>query len=558
MGKIRIREYDLRDLKEKFEKREFAIPEVQRQYVWNKARICNLMDSIFHNYPIGMSLIWVAPYSKALDIRPNNKTIIPPFNPKAAKKTELIIDGQQRLSSLYGVLFGLEPRPDANSDINFKELFFDCDKGAVRRFIINKRLTDDTVGYIRLYDLLNTRPSVLKSRLKLTKWEAKQAYLCYKAFHSYKFFILEFEGLNEQKVEDIFIRINSAGMTVSRADTIFSKLKNVKLRDLMINTKRGLRHGFDSISVDALQNTLGLAYGATQVGQKGINAVLKKIDKNKKGNKEFSRAWKRLQFGYQEAVDFLVNNLYVGKLEFLPSQNIYSILAYFFFLNQSRAKPNQTREIKKWFWHTACGDRYSGAAFNRNVPDDIKFFRRLAAGNNARYSIDERINPTDFLKTSYKGSRGSSSTNAYFVMLRKNRPKYLMSGDEIILDDPTAISNRKDRHHIYPYALLKRNNVKKQWINSIGNICYLESDENQSFGDNHPRKYLIEYKRYKHFSKVMKSHLIPHRPDSPIWERNVRKGYLSFLNQRGKMLVAAIERLAGSKIFDKFDRIRRI
>lgn len=558
MGKIRIVDYDLKDLKEKFENREFAIPEVQRQYVWKKSRICNLMDSIFHNYPIGISLIWVAPYSKALDIRPNNKTIIPPFNHKAAIKTELIIDGQQRLSSLYGILFGLVQRPDANSDINFHELFFNCDKRAVRRFIFNKRLTDDTPGYIQLTNLLNTPPSVLKKRLKLKKWEAKQASLCYKAFHSYKFFILEFAGLDEQKVEDIFIRINSAGMTVSRADTIFSKLKNVKLRDLMINTQRGLRHGFDSISIDPLQNTLGLAYGATQVGQKGINVVLKKIDKNKKGNKEFSRTWKRLQFGYQEAVDFLVTNLHVGKLEFLPSQNIYSILAYFFFLNQSRAKPNQIREIKKWFWHTACGDRYSGAAFNRNVPDDIRFFRRLANGNNARYTIDERINPLDFLKTSYKSSRGSSSTNAYFIMLRKNKPKYLISGDEIILDDPTAVSNRKDKHHIYPYALLKRNNVKMKWINSIGNICYLESDENQSFSDNHPRKYLIEYMPNKHFSKVMKSHLIPHKPNSPIWETNVRKGYLAFLNQRGKMIVASIEKLAGSKLFEKFDGIRRI
>lgn len=556
MGKIRVEDYSLRQLKDKFENREFAIPEMQRQYVWTKQRICNLMDSIFRNYPIGISLIWVAPYSKALDIRPNNKTIIPPFNHKAATKTELIIDGQQRLSSLYGVLNGVEQKADANSDINFKNLYFACDKAETKRFLFSKRNMDDTEGYVRLTQLLNTPPSVLKTRLRLRKWEALQAELCYKIFHNYRFYILAFEGLSEDKVKEIFIRINSAGMTVSRADTIFTKFTSVKLRDHMLSTRRGLRHGFASISVDALQNALGLAYGAMQVGNKGFNSILNKVEKNKKGNKEFEKIWKRLQFGYEEAVDFLVSNLNVEKLELLPSQNIYSILAYFFYLNRRRAKPGQIKEIKKWFWHTACGDRYSGAAFNRNIPDDIKFFKRLAHGKNARYQVSDRISAIDFLKTKYNNAR-SSSTNAYYILLRNKRPKYLINGNEIV-DNPTAVSNRKDRHHIYPYALLKRNNVKIKWINSITNICYLESDENQSISDTHPRKYLTEYHRKKHFGKVMKSHLIPYKTSSPIWERNVRKGFLAFANQRGKMIVAEIEKLAGAKIFDKFESIKRI
>lgn len=557
MSKINIEDYSLRELKGKFENRDFAIPEIQRQYVWNNPRICNLMDSIFHNYPIGIGLVWIAPYSKALHIRPNNKTIIPPFN-KKAHKSDLIIDGQQRLSTLYGILFNVEPKPEANSHINFKELFFDCDRKAEKRFVFSRRLTDDSKGYIRLTTLLNTAPSVLRNRQKLTKWEAKQAEICYTAFHSYKFYVLEFEGLDYDDVREIFIRINSAGMTVSRADTLFARATNVDLRDHMLDTKRGLKHGFDSISVDALQNSLGLAYGATQIGNKGFNAFLKKIEKNKKGNKEFEKRWKQLQFGYEEAVDFLVTNLNVKKFKLLPSQNIYSILSYFFFLNQSRAKPNQIREIKKWFWHTACGDRYSGSGFNRNIPEDIRFFRRLANGNNARYTISEKISPIDFLKTNYRNSRVASSTNAYFILLRNKKPKYLLNGYEMILDDASALSNRKDRHHIFPFALLRRKQINIKWINSIANICYLESDENQSISDNHPRIYLADFKKKKHFGKVMKSHLIPYASSSPVWGENVRKGFLQFVNLRGKMIIAEIRKLAGVNIFEKFDSVKRI
>ena len=358
-------------------------------------------------------------------------------------------------------------------------------------------------------------------------------------------------------MREIFIRINLAGMTVSRADTLFAKASNVELRDHMLNTKRGLKYGYGNITIDALQNTLGLAYGAKKIGYAGFNAFLKKIDANKQNIKDFEKIWKKLHYGYMEAVDFLVNIMKVKQLELLPSQNIYSILSYFFFLNQSRAKPNQIREIKKWFWHTACGDRYSGSAFNRNIPADIKFFQRLAKSNAAKYLIGEKILPIDFLKSNYKNV-GASATKAYFIMLRSKKPKYLLNGYEMLLDNTSAISNRKDRHHIFPFAFLKRRNVNLKWINSIVNICYLESDENQSISDKDPKDYLEEYKRLKHFSAVMKSHLIPYDKRSPVWERDIKKSFVDFINKRGILIVTEIERLAAAKIFDKLDTIKRI
>ena len=556
MSNIRIQDYTLRQLMAKFQEREFAIPEIQRQFVWQKPRICKLMDSIFRNYPIGISLIWVAPYSQAINIRPNNKTIIPPFN-KRARTSDLIIDGQQRLSTVYGILFGVDSKPEANSYINFNDLFFNCDKSSANRFLFSKRLTDDTEGYIRLTTLLNTTPSVLARRLRLRKWAEKEARKCYNAFHSYRFYLLTFDDLGYEDVKEIFIRINSGGMTVSRADTLFTKASNVDLRAHMLDTRRGLKYGFDNISVDALQNTLGLAYGATQIGNVGFNAFLRRIEKNKNASKEFEKIWKKLQFGYEEAVDFLVNTLKVSNLDLLPSQNIYSILAYSFYLNQKRASPSQIREIKKWFWHTACSDRYSGAAFNRNIPLDIKFFRRLSNGNNARYTIVERISTIDFLRSNYRNTR-TSAVNAYFIALRTKRPKYLLNGHEMLLDEASAVSNRKDKHHIFPFALLRRHNVNPRWINSIANICYLESDENQSISDSHPRIYLEDYKRKKHFGRVMRSHLIPYNSSSPVWSHNTRGAFRDFITHRGKLIVSEIEKLCVCRIFEKYDVIKRV
>lgn len=134
---VKVLRYNLRQLQKKFENRDFAIPEIQRQYVWNHPQVLKLMDSIFKNYPIGIGLVWHASFSKAIHIRPNNRTILPPFN-KKAKYAELVIDGQQRLTTLYGVLMGIEDRPDAGSYINFRNIFFNCDKSADKRFVFSK------------------------------------------------------------------------------------------------------------------------------------------------------------------------------------------------------------------------------------------------------------------------------------------------------------------------------------------------------------------------------------------------------------------------------------
>lgn len=552
---ISIKKYNLRQLKRKFENRDFAIPEIQRQYVWKKPQILKLMDSIFKNYPIGIGLVWYAPFSKAIHIRPNNKTIVPPFN-KKAKHAELIIDGQQRLSTLYGIFMGIEERPEAGSNINFKHLFFVCDKKSDKRFVFSKRYDENTKGYIRLFDLLNTPPAILKRRLGFTNWAAKEAYKCFKAFHSYKFLLLMFKGNDFSDIREVFIRINSAGMKVNRADTLFAKATDVDLRDNILDTKRGLKYGYDLISTEAMQSTLGLAYGANRITGRELESVLSKIERNKKDNKEFNRIWKRLQYGYEEAVDFLVNHLKVKQPSLLPYQNIYTLLAFFFYLNQSRAKSSQIKEIKKWFWHTACGERYSGAAFNRNIPEDIKFFRKLVKSVNSKYVVSEKINALDFLKADYR--KASSISKSYFLLLRTKKPSYLLNGLEMMLDNTSSISNRKDRHHIFPSALLRRKQINLKWINSICNICYIESDENQSISDSHPRIYLKEYKRYRHFPRVMKSHLIPVSPLSPVWETNSKQSFLNFINGRGRIVISEIEKQAGAKLFETFDNLKRI
>jgi hypothetical protein len=553
---MKIESFSLRALKKQFDLQVFAVPEIQRQFVWNKRQVLKICDSIYNNYPIGTGLIWEAPYSKAIRIRPNNKTIIPPFN-RRNKKANLVIDGQQRLSTIFGILHGTKPNLNVGSQIDFTELFFNCNLKEANRFVFSSRYDENSKGFIRLTTLLNTAPSQLKIRLKLRNWEANAASKCYKSFHSYKFYLLKFSGLDYNDVKEIFIRINSAGTTVNRADTLFARATNVNLRDHLMNTRRSLKNGFDGISVESMQNTLALVYGANRIDGKAYEHFISRIEADKLQNKDFHKKWRDLEYGYEEATDFLVQYLKVLNPSLLPSQNLFSMLSYFFYLNKRRARPNQIKEIKKWFWFTCCGERYSGAGFNRNVPDDIQFFKRLSKRSSARFPVIDLVDAADFLKTNYKSS-GSTISTAYRLLLRSNKPLYLANGHEMLLDNYSSVSNRKDQHHIFPNNLLRNLKVSSRWSNSIANICYLESDENQSFGDKPPYKYLLPYKKTKHFTRVMKSHFIPCSSESGVWEKALKIAFAKFLAQRGRAILSAIELQAGIKLFNTFDGVRRI
>ena len=78
-----------------------ALPEFQRGYVWNRDQVRGLFDSLYRRHPVGGLLVW-ATESKTADHRGDG--------PLAAGVVKLLLDGQQRMTSLYGVVRGRAPK----------------------------------------------------------------------------------------------------------------------------------------------------------------------------------------------------------------------------------------------------------------------------------------------------------------------------------------------------------------------------------------------------------------------------------------------------------------
>ncbi len=560
MTKIYPQDISFSTLKSNFNDCIYAIPQLQRNYVWDKNRVCLLLDSIYNHYPIGVSLVWRAKSNKIAEIKPNNRTIIPSFNVNR-KYIDFIIDGQQRLTSLYGLIEGIHEAIDFNSNIDFRKVYFSVSRKAEKRFIYFKKYDANRGDYIPVHDIIQNGIMQLKRRFSLNNLKLQEVKRLKSRIQSYRFYFIYVETNSINEIQETFVRINSQGMTVGKADALFARTTNIGLKDLVNNTRRAmLARQYDEMKPEAFIYMLSLSKGEKQVGKRALDNFVRKFKKQKQFKFKFQKEWKKYHKAFLFTVDYLATEFGITSYSLLPSDNIFTILSLFFYLNNGRPNPHQKREIKKWFWHTAIGERYSGSGFNKNIPKDIDFFHKLAKRNNYRYVIDEKINPNEFLKKDYRKTN-FSSVIAYYLFLKSIEPDYLATGEPMMLDNALSLSNRRDRHHIFPRNLLARRKINNKWKHSIANICFLAADENQSVSDDHPKVYLEPYKRKRFFKRVMRKYLIPTYKDSGIWNSNVKQGFKSFLNQRATLILNGIAKEVGVRriqLFDKFDEIRRI
>jgi hypothetical protein len=228
-----------------------------------------------------------------------------------------------------------------------------------------------------------------------------------------------------------------------------------------------------------------------------------------------------------------------------------SMLAYFFFHNRRRGpSAKQAEEIRKWFWATSVGSRYSGRDFNRCVPADLKFFEALAKNPARRFRYDPQVERVDVRKAQY-ASRTAITSAVYCMLLLRGPVNLLDEGlNEIPVQRYSTRANRKDRHHIFPRQPLANEDIPAKLYNSISNVCLLVAEENQMIGSKRPRSYLDDLNRPGFaFKRKMSRHLIPVDEASGVWNANVKRSFRRFLEQRTKLICHALEEQAGIRLF---------
>ncbi len=548
MKQILVKTYSVRKLLGFLLERRFAIPQVQREFVWNGRKACELLDSIYRNMPIGALLIWETDRDNRNLLR-RELHIIPEYD---SKNSEIwfLIDGQQRLSVLYQVqrgdtisnYFGIEVRFDRVSlDLNSR-------KGKAPLFQYRR---PEEGRHVPVVDIL--APNWRRRLRNLPKSKLGRVEECRSRLLGYEIPLVFGRTNDVEEVQKSFIRINSLGMQVSAADRAFARAAEMNLRKRVRDARVRLGQGFVALPDMTILLAISLALGERDVGERAVQAAIHKLEKrvqnDKREKKRFSKKWGYMESALGKAVDYLRENFSVINRGFLPSDNTLATLTLFFYWNGAQPNGRQKAELRKWFWATAVGQRYAGRGYRENILNDVEFFERLARRGNARFQFQDKVFKSDVRKADY--SRRSGLTDAFICLLALQRPRYIENGDPIPLERYAARSNKSNKHHIFPRSQLRSNDFARRDFNSICNICLIVAEDNQRIGNRRPASYLEEFRRRKHFSRFMRSHLIPHHAECGLWSRDIRRGYRRFVQERLQVICAAFEKEAGIRLFQE-------
>ena len=499
-----------------------ALPEFQRGYVWNRDQVRKLMFSLYRKHPVGSLLVWVTKTENA-DTRGDGN-----LTPGSVK---LILDGQQRITSLYGLIRGREPKFFEGDAKAFTGLYFNIEDETFEFFAPVKM--NDNPLWIDVTKLMKTGSGELIGQIAQNPDLAANLSKYINRLNSVdniKEIILHIEEVTgEDKtidvVVDIFNDVNSGGTKLSKGDLALAKVC-AEWSDARAEMKSRLdkwkRIGFNFKLEWFMRCVNAIITGESLFSH--LDDV--PIDNFKQGVKKA-----------EDAVDYLLNlissRLGLDHERVLGSRYSFPLLARY--LDQRGGKLTDFRERDKilyWYIHTFLWGRYAGSTESvlsqdlRAIEDNENALDNLIALLSQNRG-DLRIRPNDFLSWSI----GARFYPLLYMMTRTGHAKDWNTGLELSSHLLGRLS-RLEVHHIFPKALLYKHNYPRQDVNALANFTFLTQETNLYVTDRDPAEYLEEFIQKN--PGAVETHWIP--MDRNLWKV---ENYQDFLAARRELLAKA-------------------
>jgi len=527
--KINVDRVSLARLMVDMKEGRIRVPRFQRGFVWERGRIQELLDSIYKEYPIGTIFLWEAPpeYNHLL-LRTVDYLQQPPI--ASDKSYSVILDGQQRLTSLYVVVHGL-----VIGEQDYRKVVVDLSpRDPVRVFQYRE---PDNRRWVSVQDLVGNSFEVYNN---LPSDERRGRFVrCSELLRNYPFSLVTVQDMDIEEAIEIFERINRLGKRLTRYDLITAGVLDADF-DLRERTRQDIvkplsERGFGKVEETSIPQALALnlegrTETATQI------ALSQKKD-------EVKQVWQFTVQCFLLAADYVRHNLGVARLDFLPYDAVLPMLAYYFYYAHAKAVESKHRaQLDRWFWRIAFAERYSGASQTR-MTEDAAWIRDLI-NKGAEYTRPVTTSVNSLIE-SFMTSTTSAVRNGVLCLLNLQVPLHFRNATRIDLsEDHFSRLNVAERHHIFPVGFLKKRGYKTSDVHRIPNFCFIPAELNKWIGDRPPSQYMQEILNEcgeAQFQKVMQSHLIPVDDSSGIWVDN----YERFLRQRAELLLAEILRRCG-------------
>lgn len=556
------------------------LPDFQRGWVWEDGRIKALIASITNNYPVGAAMF--LEYGND-NIRFKYR-VIEGVTATDVIPTELILDGQQRLTSIYSSLYSrnaVHTRTDKGKKI-FRYYYIDikkacdpnCDRVDAIFSVPETRIITSNFGRDIELDLSDRTKEFENKMFPLNlildfpeeqNWQNE-----YYAFYNYNQEIIkEFTEFNKkiimqtlqykipvislgkdtpkEAVCQVFENVNTGGvsLTVFELVTAIFAMDDFELRKDWEERKAKYFDG-DLLSCITATDFL-TACTLLSTYKKGGTVSCKKKDVLNLSLKDYNNFADALSEGFVEAEKILQEERVFSNKDLPYSTQLIPLAALCTLLsNGNRIKvTNIKNKIRQWYWCGVFGELYGGANETRYVNDVVGVMNWIENNGNIPKTIQESyFNPTRLLTLQ---SRQSAAYKGIMALILKNHCKDFISGRE--MDFTVYKSENIDIHHIFPKSYCEKNNLPKEKWNSVVNKTPISYSTNREIGGVAPSEYLkkIEEKGqvdYNSLNDYLQTHLI----DVSAARSNDFEKHIVL---RSKLLLDAIEKATGKIISGK-------
>ena len=564
--------YDLGSLIKFIELGEIGLPDIQRPFVWKNSKVRDLFDLMYKGFPIGYLLLWQnAASPDARPIGTDQKQKVPRL---------LIVDGQQRLTSLYAVIKGINVvREDYSNEaieIAFSplQLKFEVADAAIRRdsaYIPNI----SRIWNSNLFEFVGTYLEKLRSAREVSNDEQNQIQQSISRLYgllSYPFTALELaSSVDEEQVSSIFVLINSAGKNLNQADFILtlmsvfwdegrSQLKSFSRasRIPVVGNATPFNHFIEPDPDQLLRVAVGVGFRRARL--KSVYTILRGKDlvteafSDELRIKQFEtlREAQERTLNLQHWQDFLKVLLLAGyrSASMITSQTnvLYTYVLYLIGRTEYRVEEHKLRALlARWYFMASITGRYTSSpesamefdlARLRDVKDADAFVAVLENVCNESITPDywTVVLPRELATSSPR----SPSLFAYFAALNLLDARVLFSKQKVsALLDPATRGTRSaiERHHLFPKAYLRSIGFSdNRDTNQIANYALVEWGDNGAISEQAPATYLPAMKSRSTPEEIERMHYWHALPDN--WEN---MPYSDFLISRRERIAGVIK-----------------
>jgi len=523
--------YSLCKLIEDIEMGEIGLPEIQRPFVWKNVKVRDLFDSMYKGFPVGYLLFW------ANGLPNGHKQIGAEAKQKVPRL--LIVDGQQRLTSLYAVLKGHEVVGEDFCKRKIQIAFrpsdgaFAVTDAAIRRdpeFIAD--ISALWAGSVSRNRFVQDFIKHLREGREVPDDEEDRLYeQIDKLFdlQNYPFTALELsQGVNEEQVADVFVRINSQGTTLNQADFILT------LMSVFWDEGRAQLEGFcrqartPSVGAGSPFNHLvrpdpdqllraGVAVGFRRARLQHAYNILRGKDLD---TGEFSEDRRDQQFQtlrraqadtldlqhWQDFLKTLVRAGYRQKAMITSELSVfYTYAMYLIGKRDFGVEEHALRSaIARWYFMVALTSRYTSSPESR-MEEDLARLREVGSADEFVQLLDglvEAALPEDYWTVTLPAELETSAARtpvlfSYYAALNLLDARVLFSKlkvSELLEPGVAAMKSAIERHHLFPKGYLKTIGLEEiRDTNQLANFALVEWSDNVSVSDRPPSDYYPEY-----------------------------------------------------------------